>query len=642
MQLKYKIPLILFAVFLVLIGTFVTSVLSNSSKVRKEAQLETARAAAQDYSNITSAFMQDRIAELKGFESNVSVMKGLSAQAKAENISKLLKEISNNPVVTKVYTDESKRTSKPYLTEPYEITYQGETKKRRAISLHVGATVMGIDIDILQKELFNRMQDSKKSSYVVFVSSEGLIVAHPKQDLILTYIGGDFRKGKSYVVNKEDVKTGETFVQSFVPMELKGVEQPWSIAYVVPLSVLRGDELKMRYTVMGIFGVAIVSWFLFLLWLMSSVFKRLIRTVNLLAKMTEGEGDLTMRLAEDGNDEIGQMSKGLNSLIDKLHSTIKTTQKDAKNLLNTFSSLHELSGQLSKISENALSQSAKASESTTKASDNARAIAGDANRTSSRANELAGTAEQMSLNMNSVAGAVEELSASFAQIMGSSDESRKIAYEAAQKSSHATEVMGKLGLAAEEIGQVTEVIKRIADKTNLLALNATIEAASAGDAGRGFAVVAGEIKDLANQSAKSADDITRRIDGIQSGTSNAVEVINSVAEIISKINASIDTIASNVGEQTKASNEIANNAEQASIGAKRVVSSIGEVAKTATYSAESAGDVAKSVKSISGNMTLMYDNAKKTNATSTELKEAANTLKTAAERLDSIVCKFRT
>jgi methyl-accepting chemotaxis protein len=642
MQLKYKIPLILFAVFLLLIGTFVTSVLANSSKVRKEAQLETARAAAQDYSNVASAFMHSRIAELRGFENNALAMKGLNARDKAESIGKLLAEISKNPVVAKVYINESKRTARPYLTEPYEITFPGEKRKRRVVSLHVGATVMAIDIDILQKELFDSMQDSQKSSYVILVSNAGLIVAHPKQDLILTHIGGDFRKGEFFVANRKDLKSEEIFVQSFVPMELKGVENPWSVAYVVPLSVLRGDEIKMRYTVMGIFVFAIVLWFLFLLWLMSSVFKRLIRTVNMLAKMTEGEGDLTMRLVEDGNDEIGQMSRGLNSLIDKLHSTIKTTQKDAKNLLNTFSSLHELSSRLSKVSENALSQSASASESTAKASENARAIAGDANRTSASANELASTAEQMSMNMNSVAGAVDELSASFAQIMGDSDESRNIACDAAQKSGQATEVMGKLGRAAEEIGQVTEVIKKIAEKTNLLALNATIEAASAGNDGRGFAVVANEIKELANQSARSADNIAKRIDGIQSGTSNAVGVINSVAEIISKINTSIDTIASNVGEQTKASNEIADNAEQASIGAKRVVSSIGEVAQTASYSAESAGEVAKSVKSISGSMALVHSNAKKTNSNSTELKDAANTLKSAAEHLDSIVSKFKT
>jgi methyl-accepting chemotaxis protein len=654
MQLKYKIPLILFVVFLVLVGTFVTSVLLNSSKVRKESQLESARAMAQDHSNNVNAFMLDRIAELKGLESNIYVMRNLSAEIRAKSTKALLEELMSHPIVSRVYIDEAKRVSKPFLTEPYKLKIPGETAERRVISLHVGAAVMDLDVDILQKEVFDKMRDSKMGSYVIFVSNSGTRVAHPKQELVMVPTGNDLsaqqqsdlhkavRNGEYHVVTKKSLLTGEVSVLSYVPMHPKELESPWSVAYVVSLAALRGDELKMRYTVMGIFGLATTLWFLFLLWLMSSVFRRLIRTIKLLKKMTEGEGDLTMRFRESGNDEIGQMSSGLNHLIEKLHSTIKTVQTGAKNLLDASSVLYEFSNQLFKISGNSLEQSASISESVVGAGESSKAIADDASRTSASANELAGTAEQMSMNMNSVAGAVEELSTSFALITNSADESRKIASEASQQSVNATEVMNKLGIAASEIGQVTDVIKKIADKTNLLALNATIEAASAGAAGRGFAVVAGEIKELANQSAKSADDIASRIEGIQSGTGNAVEVINSVAEIISKINISIDAIASSVGEQTKASNEIANNAEQASSGAKRLVEAISEVAQTAKTSAQNAGDVATGVRNISNGMSLLHEDAKKSNENSIELKETAKNLRSMAEHLDSVVCMYRT
>ncbi|MDR2731802.1 MAG: hypothetical protein LBB36_01125, partial [Fibromonadaceae bacterium] len=480
MQLKYKIPLILFAVFSLLVGTFVAYVLANSSRVRQEAQFETAKAVAQDYSNIVNAFMSERIAELKGLENNISVMGGLDVKAKAESNKKLLDELLKHPVVSNVYIDEAKRTAKPYLTEPYKLQYPGETKERRIVSLHAGAAVMDLDLDLLQKELFNGMQNKEIGAYVLLVSNGGLRAAHPKPDLLLVPIGNDLpaaqqqdlqnaiRKGEYHVITKKSLQTGETSVLSYVPMHPKELDRPWSIAYVVSLSALRGDELKMRYTVMSVFGVAIISWFFFLLWLMSKVFRRLIRSIELLNEMTKGEGDLTMRLVEDGNDELGQMSTGMNRLIEKLHSTIKTTQQQAHLLLSFSSTLDEFSARLSVISGNALEQSARASGSTAKTSENARAIAGDAEKTSVNSNELASTAEQMSMNMNSVAGAVEELSASFAQITGNADESRKIAYEATQKSNNATEVMSKLGIAAKEIGQVTEVIKRIANKTNLL------------------------------------------------------------------------------------------------------------------------------------------------------------------------------
>jgi methyl-accepting chemotaxis protein len=654
MQLKYKIPLILFAVFSLLVGTFVAYVLANSSKVRKEAQLETTRAAAQDYSNIVNAFMSERIAELKGLENNVSVMSDLGDRAKAENIEKLLKELMTHPVVSNVYINEAKQATKPRLTEPYKQQYSGETKERRIISLYVGKVVMDLDLDILQKELFSGMQNEKMGTYVILVSNEGLRVAHPKPDMLLKPIGDDLpatqqkdlldaiRKGKHHFLNKKSLLTGEISVYSYVPMQPKELELPWSIAYVIPLSVLRGDELKMRYTVMSIFGVAIILWFIFLLWLMSKVFKRLIRSIKLLNQMAKGEGDLTMRLIEDGSDEIGQMSTGMNRLIEKLHSTIKTTQKQAQLLLFASSTLNEFSSRLSNISENALEQSANASESTKKTSENAKDIANEANKTSTNSNELATTAEQMSMNMNSVAGAVEELSASFVQITNDTDESRQITQDATQKSNNATEVMSKLGIAATEIGQVTDVIKRIAEKTNLLALNATIEAANAGGVGKGFAVVAVEIKELANQSAKSADDIALRIEGIQNGTNNAVEVINNISFVINKINGSIDTIARNVEEQAKASNEIANNAGQANISARQAVNAISEVAQMANVSAKNAENVANGTKSIMDSMGLVYKDTQTSNSRSAELKETTNALKTVAERLDAVVSKFKT
>jgi len=654
MQLKYKIPLILFAVFSLLVGTFVAYVLVNSSKVRKEAQLEATRNIAQDNSNIVNAFMSERIAELKGLESNISAISDLSDKIKEEDTEKLLKRLMKHPVVSNVYINEAQRTAKPYLTEPYKLKYPGETNERRIISLHMGAMAMDLDLDILQKELFNDMQNKKIDAYVIFVSNGGLRVAHPNPDLLLAPIGNDLsateqkdlhnaiRNGEHYVLTKESLHTGKISVHTYVPVQLKEFEKPWSIAYVISVSALRADELKMRYTVMAVFGTAIILWFLFLLWLMSKVFKRLIRSIKLMGEMAKGEGDLTIRLIEDGNDEIGQMSIGMNRLIEKLHSTIKATQQQAHFLLSASSTLSEFSDKLSKASENALEQSSNASESTKITSENARDIASKANKTSENSNELASTAEQMSMNMNSVAGAVEQLSTSFVQITSNADESRKIAREATQKSDDATEVMNKLGIAANEIGHVTEVIKEIADKTNLLALNATIEAASAGKVGKGFAVVAGEIKELANQSAKSADDIALRIESIQNGTGNAIEVINNVSSVINKINASIDTIASNVGEQTKASNEIANNAEQANISAKQAVSAISEIAQMARVSARNADNVANGTKSIMESMDIMYRDTQKSNASAAELKETTNALKIVAERLDSVVSKFKT
>ncbi len=662
MQLKHKLPLILFVAYVVLTGSLVFYALSSSSKTRRVSQFEAAIAKARNYSDEIESFILERIGELKGLESGMALMENLDDATKAVRIKGTLKKLAEQPVVYDVHINYDQNAPKKIqLTEPYQHTFDGEKQTLITLSYPLfingkftGLAVMDLDLNGLQKELFAGKQDSVSGSYALLVSNEGLIAAHPKYDVILNKAGSDLptaeqndllntiRKGEDRVVVQKSSVTGEASVVAYVPMQPKELELPWSIAYAVSDSYLRREELGIRYRTLAILCLVDIIWGVFLLMLMGRVFRPLTNTVKLLGKMTEGEGNLTIRLEDRGKDEIGQMSKGLNTFIEKLHSTIKTTQKEAKSLLDTSSTLYRLSGNLSHSSQTSLAQSESASKATGAASENARAIASDAEKTSAHSNELASTAEQMSMNMNSVASAVEELSASFAEITGNTDQSRKIASEATQKSDEATDVMSKLGVAAKEIGQVTDVIKRIADKTNLLALNATIEAASAGEAGKGFAVVAGEIKELANQSALSADDIARRIEGIQSGTSNAVNVIHSVSGIITKINSSIEEIASSVKQQTEASNEIANNAGQANIGARQLVGSISEIAVAARASAKNAESVAEGTKRVSESVGVMYEGAKKSNLDAAELNKAADMLKSLAEDLDLIVSKFET
>jgi len=299
--------------------------------------------------------------------------------------------------------------------------------------------------------------------------------------------------------------------------------------------------------------------------------------LNTISKMEKG--DMTVRAGLTREDELGILSAALDSLSSRMQGILSNLQQNSETLAGSAEELSSIGRQVSNTTE--------------KVTVNINQMASSATQASANANEVAGTAEEMSTNMNMMAAAVEEMSASINQIANNTIAANKIANEAAIKSREATEAMNRLGAAAKEIGQVTDVIKRIAEKTNLLALNATIEAASAGAAGKGFAVVAGEIKELANQSAKSADDIAQRIEGIQSGTGNAVRVIDDVSQIIAQINQSVEVISTHVGQQTKASNEIASNVAQVNVGARRVAGAISEVAKGNQDMARNAEVVAK-------------------------------------------------
>ena len=156
-----------------------------------------------------------------------------------------------------------------------------------------------------------------------------------------------------------------------------------------------------------------------------------------------------------------------------------------------------------------------------------------------------------------VAAAAEELHASIDEIATQVQRSAITARDAVDRMQDARGVVGALGDAAQDIGKVVQIIGGIAAQTNLLALNATIEAARAGEAGRGFAVVAGEVKNLANQSATSAKEITKRITTIQEVSRSTGLLIDEVSQTIQKMEQISTAIAAAIDEQSAATSEIA-------------------------------------------------------------------------------------
>ena len=353
------------------------------------------------------------------------------------------------------------------------------------------------------------------------------------------------------------------------------------------------------------------------------------------------EGDMTARTGIVQKDECGFIAQVLDKTIEGNQILFKSFIGNAETIASASEELSAVSRQLASSSEETVNQSSTIASTSEQMAVNINAMASGAEQASVNSNEVAGAAEQMSVNMNTIAAAIEEMSSSINQIASNADEARIVAGEATKKSGDATDVMNKLGIAAKEIGQVTDVIKKIADKTNLLALNATIEAASAGEAGKGFAVVAGEIKELANQSAQSADDIARRIEGIQGGTNNAVTVIHDVSEIIVKINHSVEAIANHVEQQTKASNEIASNVAQANTGAKRVAGAIGEVAKGSHDISRNAGEAAKGASNVSDNVVHMNAVARDSAQAATQVSSSAVDLSKIAGELKKSVAIFK-
>ncbi|MGB8582538.1 MAG: methyl-accepting chemotaxis protein [Candidatus Sulfotelmatobacter sp.] len=282
-------------------------------------------------------------------------------------------------------------------------------------------------------------------------------------------------------------------------------------------------------------------------------------------------GDLTRDdLAVRSQDELGDLAMAINKMSSSLKRMIMA------------------------ITENSLHVSAASEE----LSSTSQQITANSEETSAQAKVVSDATVQVSQNLQTVATGAEEMGASIKEIAKNASEAAKIATSAVRVAESATATVSKLGDSSNEIGQVIKVITSIAQQTNLLALNATIEAARAGEAGKGFAVVANEVKELAKETAKATEDISRKIEAIQTDTKAAVEAIASISEVINQVNGISNTIATAVEEQNATTNEMARNVSEAAQGSGEITSNIAGVAQAAESTSRGASDTQKAAQQL--------------------------------------------
>lgn len=218
----------------------------------------------------------------------------------------------------------------------------------------------------------------------------------------------------------------------------------------------------------------------------------------------------------------------------------------------------------------------------------ATSMSASAEETSAQSSTASTGSEEVAVGVQTVATNIEEMTASIKEITNSTNQSSVISNSAMKASSNAREIINALGESSTDIGNVIKVISSIAQQTNLLALNATIEAARAGEAGKGFAVVANEVKELAKQTASATNDITKKIEKIQSDSKSAVDSIQEVGDIIEQLNNIASSIAASVEEQAASTTEVSRVVQESADAVKSISENISQVSAAAGMTGQGA------------------------------------------------------
>jgi methyl-accepting chemotaxis protein len=294
------------------------------------------------------------------------------------------------------------------------------------------------------------------------------------------------------------------------------------------------------------------------------VARRIVQSLTKVTYVCDGlaEGDLTRQTGLVSHDEPGRMGRSLDIAMARLRDTVATIEGSAASLAGASEQMTGTTAQ----------------------------IAASAEATSVQAQAVSAAAEQVSRSVETVSAGSEEMGASIREISQNAAEAARVASEAVTVTATTSATMNKLGESSAEIGNVIKVITSIAEQTNLLALNATIEAARAGELGKGFAVVASEVKDLAQETARATEDISRRVEAIQADTRGAVTAIEEISIVIERISEFQTTIASAVEEQTATTAEMNRSVAEASGGTGEIAQNITGVAESARLTSQGVAE----------------------------------------------------
>ncbi len=333
------------------------------------------------------------------------------------------------------------------------------------------------------------------------------------------------------------------------------------------------------------------------------------RLVTRISKGLDSIGSATDRIARGEldaevagtarSDEVGALARSV--------ETLRLSAIEAEELRRRHAALEQEAEQARRVDMARLADEFESSvgalvrsvaESAGQLTHTSGAMSSGAEQTTRLMGSAAGAAETTSGNVQAVAGATEELAASIREIAQQIAESTAGSARALEDVRRTYALIEQLDGVARRTVEVVDLIRSIAEQTNLLALNATIEAARAGEAGKGFAVVASEVKNLANQTAKATDDVQAQISAMTDATASVVEAMRGVGGVIETVNDVASSISAAIEEQGAATRDISQNVNEAAQGVTSVSNSLSMVCSHATATGHASAEVASAARKV--------------------------------------------